>query len=164
MRKFAIEIKYALIFTLVMLAWSIGEKEMGFHDEKIAHYLMASWASGPVAFLIYFLSIREKKKEYFGNQMTFAQGFVSGLYLSFFIAMLSPVAQFVLTRYISPEFLDNLVAYTTSKGRMSQEEARSYFSLNSQIMQAVSSAMSLGLLSGAVIAFFLKTKTQPGKP
>jgi len=38
MKNFSIEIKWALRFTLLTLAWAIGEKAIGLHDKNIADY------------------------------------------------------------------------------------------------------------------------------
>lgn len=38
MKNIKIEIKWALIFVVMMLAWMMMEKSLGWHDEKIADY------------------------------------------------------------------------------------------------------------------------------
>ena len=38
MKNFSIEIKWTLRFILLVLAWAIGEKFMGLHDQHINQY------------------------------------------------------------------------------------------------------------------------------
>lgn len=159
MRKFAIEIKYAVLFTLAMIVWTIGEKEVGLHGKYIAHYSMLGMLSGIIGLVVYFFALREKKKEYFNGQMTWAQGFVSGVYMSFFIGLLSPLATYISFNIVSPYLFQNLVGYVVSKGVMNKEQAELYFSFRSYAIQAAFSSLSLGVITGAIVALVLKTKT-----
>ncbi|NMH26953.1 DUF4199 domain-containing protein [Flavobacterium silvaticum] len=158
MGKFSIEIKYAALFTIAMLAWTIGEKEAGFHDKNISSYLSVSLLSGIVGLVVYFFALFEKKRKYFQGTMTWAQGFVSGIFLSFFIALLSPLAQLIVFQAISPELLKNLAHYAVSHGGMTQKQAEVYFSFRSYAIQAAFTSLSVGVLTAALIALVLKTK------
>ena len=62
MKNFSIEIKWALRFTLLTLAWAIGEKAIGLHDEHIQNYALYTNLFVLPAFLFFYLAIKEKKK------------------------------------------------------------------------------------------------------
>lgn len=162
MKNFSIEIKWTLRFILLVLAWAIGEKFMGLHDQHIDQYALYTNLFGIPALVFYFLAIAEKKKYFFNNQMTWTQGFVSGVVLSFFIAILMPIAQLVIYKSITPHFFETIIEYKTKspslKHHIAVEDAQAYFNLKSFMIQSVFSALSMGTISGAIASLFLKSK------
>ncbi len=162
MKNFSIEIKWTLRFILLVLAWAIGEKFTGLHDQHIDQYALYTNLFGIPALVFYFLAIAEKKKYFFNNQMTWTQGFVSGVVLSFFIAILMPIAQLVIYKSITPHFFETIIEYKTKspslKHHIAVEDAQAYFNLKSFMIQSVFSALSMGTISGAIASLFLKSK------
>ncbi len=158
MKNFSIEIKWALRFTLLTLAWAIGEKALGLHDQHIANYGMCSLLFVFPAFLFYYLAIREKKKYFFNNVMTFRQGFIAGLVISFIVALFNPFVQFIIYKSITPHFFEHIIAYKTKNTSMTLKTAREIFNLKSYIIQTTSSGLSYGLIFGAIVSLFLKNK------
>jgi len=157
MKNFSIEIKWALRFTLLTLAWAIGEKAIGLHDKNIADYWMYSLLFAFPAILFFFLAIREKKKHIYNNEMTWRQGFVTGLTLSAFITLLNPFAQFVIYKSITPHFFENMIEYKI-KHSVPLKTAREFFNLKSYIIQGIFSTLSCGITTGAIVSLFLKNK------
>lgn len=160
MKKFEIEIKWSLIFIAASLAWMFFEKTMGWHDEKIEMQQIYSMLFGIVAIAIYVLAIKDKKKNYFDGKMDWKQGFVSGSILSLFIAIMTPLSQYITLELISPNYFDNLIALTVEKKKMTMEAAQSYFNINNYIYMSTFAALSSGIVTAAVVAFFLKTKQE----
>lgn len=162
MKNYSIEIKWTLRFILLVLAWAIGEKFAGLHDVYIDKYALYSNLFIIPAFLFYYLALAEKKKVIYNGQMTWTQGFVSGVVLSFFIAILMPIAQLVIYKSITPHFFETIIDYKTKspllKYHMSLKDAQSYFSLKSYMIQSVFSALSMGIITGAIVSLFIRTK------
>lgn len=158
MGKFSIEIKWAVIFTAASIAWMIVEKSVGLHDVQIGKQPAYTNLFGIIAILVFILAIREKKRAFYAKNMSWRQGFISGIYLSFFIAVLSPFAQFIIYNYVTPEFTNNMVQYMVSHNEMPRERAEAIFNMRSYILQAVSGSLSMGVLTSALVALFLKTK------
>ncbi|HNP32698.1 MAG TPA: DUF4199 domain-containing protein [Flavobacterium sp.] len=158
MKNYSIEIKWALRFTLLTLAWAIGEKLIGLHDKYIADYLLYSMLFAVPAFLFYYLAIAEKKKFAYNGSMTFKQGFVTGIILSAIIALLSPMAQYVIYKSITPHFFENLISYKTTHTSMSAKTAGELFNLKSYMIQSIFNALSYGMVTGALVSLLLKNK------
>lgn len=157
MKNYSIEIKWALRFTLLTLAWAIGEKAIGLHDQYIEYYGMCSLLFAIPAVLFFALAINEKKKYFFDNGMTWRQGFVCGLVMSFIIALLNPMVQYVIYKMISPNFFDTIIAYKV-KHKMTLENARIFFNLKTYMVESTFMALSKGLITGAVVSLFLRNK------
>ncbi|WP_333879090.1 DUF4199 domain-containing protein [Flavobacterium sp.] len=162
MKNFSIEIKWTLRFILLVLAWAIGEKFAGLHDQYIDRYALYTNLFALPAFLFYYLALSEKKKYFFNNQITWRQGFVSGIILSFFIAILMPVAQLVIYKSITPHFFETIIEYKTKspnlKFHISEKDAESYFNLKSYIIQSIFNTLSMGSIAGALVSLMIKNK------
>ena len=62
MKSKLIEIKWAIIFTIIALLWMMFEKSMGWHDALIAkHALYTNWF-GLIAILVYIVALLDKRK------------------------------------------------------------------------------------------------------
>lgn len=158
MKKFAIEIKWGVIFTIASLLWMFMEKQLGWHDELIEKQAIYTNFFGIVAIVIYVLALLDKRKNFFNGVMTWQQGFVSGMIISVVVAILSPLAQYISLEIISPEYFDNLISYAVENGRMTQENAEAYFNLKSYIIQSFFFALVVGIVTSAIVALFIRTK------
>ena len=90
--------------------------------------------------------------------MSWQQGFLSGIFVSLFIAVMSPISQFITYNIISPDFFANMIQYQIGRNTMTEAVANANFNLSSSMKRAVSDAMSMGILASAIVAFFIKTK------
>ncbi|WP_293875172.1 DUF4199 domain-containing protein [Flavobacterium sp.] len=156
MKNFSIEIKWALRFTLLTLAWAIGEKAIGLHDKYIENYAMCSLLFIFPNFLFFYLALAEKKKYFFHNQMVWKQGFVSAIVISFIIALLNPIAQFVVYKSITPHFFESIIAYKIKNTSMSLKTAQDIFNLKSYILQTTFGGLSYGVITGALVSLFVR--------
>jgi hypothetical protein len=158
MKKIAIEIKWAVIFMFMTLVWMFMEKIAGLHAENIAkHALYTNFIAIP-AIMLYVFALLEKRNRFYGGVMTWKQGFISGLLLSLFVALLSPITQTITSLLISPEYFPNAIAFTVASGYMTQEAAEQYFTLTNYIIQGFIGALVMGLITSAVVALFVKKK------
>jgi hypothetical protein len=162
MKNYSIEIKWTLRFILLVLAWAIGEKFIGLHDQHIDKYALYTNLFALPAFLFYYLGLKEKKRYVYDNKMSWTQGFVSGLVISFFIALLMPIAQFVIYKSITPHFFDTIIDYKTKSPLLTRHitlnDAQSYFNLKSYMIQGVFNGLSMGVITGAIVSLLLRTK------
>lgn len=160
MKKFRMEIKWALIFTAMMLIWHWLEKAVGLHDEHIdKHFIYTNLVALP-AIAIYVLALREKRKKALGGYMTYREGFKTGMIITVMIALLSPLVQLISATLISPEFFTNIINYTVGRGDVSQAGAESLFNLRSYMLQSFTGALAMGLITSALVAFFVQRKPQ----
>lgn len=160
MKSIKIEIKWALIFCVTMLAWMYFEKTMGWHDEKIADHATYTNFFAIPAILIYVLALLDKKKNFYSGVMTYKQAFLSGLILTVIVTVLSPLAQYITTTMITPEYFPNVINYAVSSGQMTQEDAEAYFNLKSYLVQSVIGALVMGIVTSLIVAVFVKSKAK----
>ena len=160
MEKFKIEIKWAVIFTLFFILWIIVEKGLGFHDENIKNQMFFSYLYIIPTIMIYIFEHTDKKKNVYKNQINWTQGFISGCYMSLFICILSPIAQYICFEFVSPNFFKNAIAYLVESKIMTLENATNYFSMKSYLIQGAFSGISFGILISAIMAYFLQTKSK----
>ncbi|MCP9198343.1 DUF4199 domain-containing protein [Gramella sp. GC03-9] len=157
MKKFAIEIKWGIIFTIVSLVWMFIEKALGWHDEKIAQHAIYTNIFGIVAVLLYVLALLDKRKNFYKDQMNWSQGFVSGVIISIVVAILSPLAMFITHEFITPDYFDNAITHSIEIGNK-REDAEAYFNLNSYMLQAFFFSLTVGIVTSAVVALFVRKK------
>lgn len=158
MKKLTIEFKWAIIFTIAMLCWMLLEKTLGWHGERIADHWWLTLFFAPFAILMYLLAMREKRRRVYGGKMTWLQGFVSGVILSVFVALLSPLAQYITHHFITPEYFNNVIEYSVTNDLMTRSKANDYFNINSYMWQAAFGALGFGVATAAVVAIFVRKK------
>ncbi len=159
MKKFAVEIKWGIRYAFLWILWLFIEKSSGYYETKISDYALYSLLFIVVTLFVYYVAIKEKKKEFFKNDMSWKQGCVTGIFLTIVMAILTPVCQIIFHKAIAPEFFPNMIEYSISKGN-SREIAENYFNLSSFIIQNVFSTLSLGVVISAIMALLLQTKTK----
>jgi hypothetical protein len=158
MKKFSLEIKWAVVFMLMTLVWMIAEKAIGLHDAKIEQHAIYTNVIAIPAIIIFVLALRDKRTAFYNGAMTWSQGFVTGIIISFFIALLNPLTQFIVSTYITPDYFNNAIAYVVKSKIMIEKDAVAYFSLKSYIVQGTFGALSMGLITSAIVAYFLRSK------
>lgn len=158
MKKFKIEFKWAVIISIIFLAWMTLEKQLGYHDEKIKWQMFFTMLIIFPNFILYFLAVRDKKQNYYNGQMSWKQGFISGVVVSFIVVIFSPFTQFITHEFITPNYFDKLIALSVQSKRLTLEEAKNYFNLSAYIWQSISGGLSFGVVIGAIVAYILKTK------
>lgn len=158
MKKFAIEIKWGIRYFFAYLVWVYIEKMSGYYNEKIGDYLMYSMLFYFIAVFIYVFAIKDKKKNFFNDNMDWKQGCVTGIFITIVIAVLMPLCQIVIHKGMAPEFFPNMIENAVAKGNKI-ENAKAYFNLSSYIFQGIFSALSFGVVISAIVAYFLQTKS-----
>ncbi len=158
MKKFVIEIKWALIFIVMMLLWMIMEKLTGLHDVNIdKHPIVTNLVAIP-AILIYIIALLNKRKKFYGGSMTYLQGFTTGVIMTVIITIFTPLLQYITSVYITPDYFTNVIAYTVEKGEMTQEAAEAYFNLENYMIMSLYGSFIMGLVTTAIVAIFTRKK------
>jgi uncharacterized membrane protein len=158
MKKFAIEIKWAVLFAVVQLVWMLGERLAGLHDENIEKHAIATNFFAIVAIAVYVVALFDKRKNDFNGKMTWIQGFISGLIITLGVTILTPLTQYLTVEVITPHYFENMIRYAVENGLQTKEEAESYFNLQSFMIQSILTAPILGLATSAIIAIFTRKK------
>lgn len=158
MKKYKIEIKWALLFSLMGLVWMLLEKMVGLHSTHIDKHATYTNLIAIPAIAIYALALLDKRRNYFGGIMTYKQGLVSGLIITGIVTLLSPLTQVITSTIITPEYFPNIIAHSVEQGKMTPEAAKAYFNLNNYIFQGLIGAPIMGLLTTLIVAIFTRKK------
>ncbi|MDH5475435.1 MAG: DUF4199 domain-containing protein [Cyclobacteriaceae bacterium] len=159
MKKIKLEMKWALIFVVMLLLWMLLEKLVGLHSTHIDKHMYLTNLFAIPAIIVYVMALKDKKKKDYNGQMTYKQGFISGLIISVIVMVFSPLTQWIISTVITPEYFPNVIAYSVEAGfYLSVEEAEDYFNLKNYIVQSTIGAFVMGLVTSAIVAFFVRKK------
>ncbi|RUO20826.1 DUF4199 domain-containing protein [Aliidiomarina iranensis] len=156
--QYKIEIKWGVIFTLAMLAWMLIERLVGLHSTHIAVHPIYTNIFAIIAIIIYVLALQQKRDQDFGGKMNWAQGFITGIYVTIVVAILSPLTQLIIHFVITPHFFTNAATHAVEMGHMSANDAALYFSLTNYLVQSFVGAAIMGIITSAVVALFVRKK------
>lgn len=151
------EIKWGLIFVFAGLAWVTLERVVGLHDQYIHWHPYLSMLFFFPAVALYVLALREKRSA-LGGKITYKQAVLSGLLITVIVTALSPLSQWITHKFITPNYFQNVIAYSVKAGMLTLEQAQANFNLSSYIRQASLGALFAGLLTTLIVAFFVRTK------
>ncbi len=161
MENVKIEIKWAIIFTIVGLLWMVLEKLVGLHDKYIDYHIYLTNLFAIPAILMMVLALKDKKKNFYQGQMSYKQGLITGVVLSIFIALLSPLAQWVTTYVITPDYFSNVIPRSVELGYFdSIADAEDNFNYKNYAIQGFIGALIMGIATTAIAMIFLRTKKQ----
>lgn len=158
MKKVKIEIKWALIFVAMQLLWMTLEKLTGLHDEHIDQHAIYTNLIAIPSIIIYVLALLDKRKNYYNGVMNYKEGFISGLFITLIVTILSPVVQYITSTFISPDYFANATEYAVSNDMMTQDAAEEYFNLRSYVTQVLIATPIMGIITTAIVALFTKKK------
>ena len=157
MKKYSIEFKWELIFIFMSLVWMLLERLTGLHDENIDQHAIYTNLIAIPAILIYYFAIKEKHDRFYKGQISFKQGFKSGLIISIIVTLITPLSLYISTKYISPEYFTNAVEYSVKNKLMVKNEALAYFNYKNYLVLSLMSAPVMGIITSLIISFIIKT-------
>ena len=164
-RHFKIELKWAIIYTIMTLVWMLLEKTLGWHEDiGIADHWWLTLFFIPFAIAMYWLAMKETRRRVFKRVITWKQCFLSGVLMAFFVALLSPISQYITHNYITPKYFETVINYSITNDLRKIEEANAYFNISNYIWQAAIGAFIIGVITAAVSAFILKTVNKATTP
>ena len=161
MKSLRVEIKWAFLFSIVVLLWMVLERVVGLHDKYIDYHLYLTNLFAIPAIVMMVLELKEKKRKDYGGRMTYVQGLISGTILSVFIALLSPVTQWITSYVITPHYFSNVINRSVELGHYkTTAEAQEHFNFANYVQQGMIGAFVMGVLTTAIVMIFLKSKKE----
>lgn len=154
-----IEIKWAALFVAMTLVWMMMEKSLGWHDEHISNHEKLTNLIAIPAIALYVLAIMERRK-FQDGALSWMDGFISGIWITALVALVSPVTQVVINTLISPDYFQHAIEHAVSSGNATREEAESFFNLKSYMIYSVIGALIIGTATSAIVAFVLKKRAE----
>ncbi len=158
MKNYKIEIKWAVIFAAMFLLWMTMEKLTGLHDKYLEQQQFVTMLILIPSVIIYVLAIKDKKKNFYTGYMTYKQSFLSGLMLTVFVVLLSPINQLITSYIITPGYFDNVIDHTVKSGMFTQQQAEAQFNIKSYIITSIVGALATGLIFSSIISIFTKSR------
>lgn len=159
MKNLRIEFKWAMIFTFLSVIWMYMEKNMGWFDNAIFnHQFYTELIIIPLLYVIVLVfGLREKKKNYYSNKITWEQALVSGGVIAVIVCVFSPLLQYYFSTYISPHYFENATEVMFENSRVTRESAQDVYNLKASMIDAILFNLAMGIVSAAIIGIFIKT-------
>lgn len=160
MDKIKIEIKWAIIFAVMTLVWMLMEKLCGLHGKYIDYHFYLTNLFAIPAIWTMVLALKDKKKSFYNGNMTYKQGLISGIILSAFIALLSPLTQWITSYIITPEYFPNVIKRSVELGYYkTTAEAEANFNFKTYAINSTIFAFVFGVITTAIAMIFIRTKS-----
>ena len=156
MENFRIEMRYAVLISLLMLLWLSLEYMIGIQDKFIQWQPYVNLLSFVVLPSICIRLALRDKLDQDDKKSAFKDIFLVGFLVSFFAAVLSIIVQLVFFKLINPDFFDAMIEYQTGMGKLHHEEAHLYFNLAATIIRAGFLTLLLGTIASAIWAARLR--------
>lgn len=161
MQHLKIELKWAIIFSVVVLLWMVLEKLSGLHDRYIDYHLYLTNLFAIPAIVVMVMALKDKKRNFYKGQISYRQGLASGAILSIFIALISPLTQWITSYVITPEYFPNVIKRSVELGYYANTaEAAANFNYSNYAMQGFIGALIMGMLTTAIAMIFIRTKSR----
>lgn len=158
MKEYSLEIKWGLIFSIMVLLWMFIERSVGLHDDLIAHHATYTNLIAIPAIAIYVFALLEKRRVHYQGKMTYWQGFKTGLLITLVVTILTPLTQWITLSFITPQYFENVIAYAVENDKMTLQEANDYFNFKSYMIQSVLGAPIMGIVTSGIVAAFTVKK------
>lgn len=158
MKDFKIEIKWAVIFSVVTLLWLVFEKMIGLHDQHLDNQMRYMAILGILYLALYYLGLRDKKVHFYGGSINFKEGLKFALVMSLATALLAIIVQYIFITVISPEYMPNMIKYMVAHGRFDQKSAENFYTMANQMKNSAYTNLVMGVFFGAISAALQKNK------
>lgn len=159
MKNIKIELKWAIIFSVVGLLWMVLEKLCGLHGKYIDYHLYLTNLFAIPAVILMVMALKDKKKNFYDGRMNYKQGMISGIILSVIIALFSPLTQWVTSFVITPEYFPNVIKRSVELGYYkTTADAADNFNYKNYAIQGAIGALFMGIVTTAIAMIFIQTK------
>lgn len=158
MKKLQIELKWAILFSVALLCWILFEKTMGWYQDEISDFWWLTLFFEPFALLIYLLALREKRRVVYNRKITWAQAILSGVIISFIVAILSPITEYIAYNFFTPENFNAVSESSVTNELMARSKLNDVFNINNYRWESAFGLFGFGILNTIVAGFFVRKK------
>ncbi len=151
-------IKWGATFSVMTILWLTLEKLLGFHDQRIQWHPMFTNLIFFPAVAVYVYAFRERRAELNGKA-TFKELFLFGLGVSVIVALLSPLAQQLVFKFITPTYFQNAINAGLAQG-YKLEALQANFNLANYAVQGAIGSVMIGAITSLVLALIMRTKKE----
>ncbi len=151
-----IEIKWGVVFSIMMPVWLALERLLGLHDQHIGWQPYLTNLVAIPAIWIYVLLLREKRRQ-LGGTLTFKQALLCGLLMTVVVTLLVLPSQWLTFKFITPHYLENAIKYSVAQGQ-TLADAQAFFNLQNYHRIGVVGALLMGAVTSLILAAIMRTK------
>jgi len=158
-----IEIRYAVLMSLLMLLWLSLEFMVGLQDTYIQYHPYVTMFALIIPIVCSRMVLRDKLEQLNGK-IDFKQGLKTGIMVVVFAALLSIPVQLAFHFLINPDFFDDMRAYSINRAMMlgldvakAKVDAIAYFNLLSYLLQSFFGTLIFGSIIATVMAWRMRT-------
>lgn len=162
--NFRLEIRYAVLISLLMLLWLAIEFMLGLHDNYIQYHPYVTMFALVIPIAGSYLAIKSKREEQNGH-ITFKQALRTGIVIALFSALFTVPVQLAFHFIINPDFFDNMIAYAVKHAELlkmdagkATADAQNYFSLSSYITMSFLGTLVFGSLIALILALVMRDR------
>lgn len=134
------------------------ERLSGLHSTYIDKHTIYTNFFAIAAVLIFVFAFNEIRRHKYPDGISWVKGIISGIVITTAVALLSPLSQWIIHTFITPDYFPNIIKYSTAEGILDAETAKQHFSLGSYIFQSSLFAMVSGVITSAIVALFFKKR------
>jgi hypothetical protein len=156
LQKIRLELRYAMLITLLMLLWLALEFMVGLHDAYIQYHPYVTMFAILIPVVCSRMALREKQ-ELHNGKLPFKSALRTGMLITAFSAALAVPSQLIFHYLINPDFFDNMIKYSVQHGKQNMEQATMYFNLTSYMVQSVIGTLVLGTIINFIMAWRMRT-------
>jgi hypothetical protein len=141
------EFKWAVIMSVVLLVWLTVLKFLGLQEpEQIGLFVIVVNVYYVLLFGLYILAIRERRSRQRGY-ISRRDGFLTGLLITLFLVVLSPLNMAIFYYLINPGFFKVMIEFNVSNG-VAAQVAEADYNLSSYIF----TSMLMNFVAGGVFS------------
>lgn len=155
-----IEIRYAVLMSLLMLLWLSLEFMVGLQEQYHRYVTMFAL----IIPIVCSRMVLRDKLEQLNGKIDFKQGLKTGITVVIFAALLSIPVQLAFHFLINPDFFDDMRAYSIKRAMMlgldvakAKADAIAYFNLLSYLLQSFFGTLIFGSIIAAAMAWRMRT-------
>ncbi len=164
---FKIALKYGILIVVFIFLWVSLEYLAGVHTDYIQYHPVATLLSLVIPLVFLYYAMRESQKKYEGH-FNYIESFKVGVMVTFIVAILSPLGQWLFHTLVFPGFFDSMRAYSEAQmlsegvdAEVARRDAAGDFNLASYLMRTFLGALVAGVVMSALLALFVRDKELP---
>jgi hypothetical protein len=158
MANFRIEIRYAVLSSLLMLLWLAIEYMVGLQDTYIQYHPYVNILSFILIPIVCIRLALNDKREQLNGKLSFKQAFITGFLVTFFAAIFFIPCQIIFYKWINPDFFDDMIARLVSAGDVHRDEVDLYYNLTATIIRSGFLTLVFGTAIAAATAWSKQTE------
>jgi hypothetical protein len=158
------EYRYGFITGAIAVAWLIIEYSTGIYHEEWSDFVTTIMVAAGI-----YLTVSNRRKEQ-GNELTFLQGFVSGIVAAFIVSLMMGIFMFVYVKYVNTNYTTQIINelrremvqahFSATEIKTRVQMAESYYSPSGMLTSTTGIWAMISFAISAIVALIMRRKNQ----